>query len=117
MTVAFTLKDAAHEAFDNLYTLWLADTLKSQTATFCDAVLAQVSEQDVNARQVADWATLLDITQDQMPGASVSFTTGLVVAADQVYRLCWLAYALNQQGLLTNAQATAILAAYNAAYS
>ena len=114
MTVAATLKDAATDAFGNLNTLWLADVLKAKIAAFCDLALPIFpQEQDLN-HPVSNWTTLLDALQDAMPTPQTFLN--LNQAVDQVYRLCWVAYYLQQQNLITNAQATTLLAAYNAQF-
>jgi hypothetical protein len=111
VTVAANLKEAAQDAFGNLNTLWLATTLKAKLALFCDAALPIFPQERDNNHPVSNWTTLLDALQDAMP-ASPTFLD-LNAAVDQLYRLCWIGYYLQGQSLITSAQATALLAAYN----
>src|SRR5215470_7553204 len=115
MTAAASLTEAAISAADNLLTLYTGNTLKAKTAAFCATALAIFPDQTQSSRPVADWLTLLSALSDQMPVASVPYSS-LNSAIDYVYRLCFLATALNTQTpqQVTNAQATALLAAYNA---
>lgn len=113
---AASLKEAAQDAFPNLNTLWIANTMKTNIASFCDAALAIFVDQDINGHPVANWTILLDAAQAEMPGTNVSFLS-LVAAADQLYRLCWIGSYLHGAGLIKAAQATSLLAAYNTAFT
>lgn len=112
MPAAANLQVAAVDAFDNLHTLWLADTLKAKLTAFNISTLAIFPQEDPNNHPCSNWAVLLYGLSDQMPLANVPYD-GLITAADWVYRLCWVADRLDTDGLITAAQATALLAAYN----
>lgn len=114
MPPAANLPEAASDAFDNLHTLWLADTLKTKLVAFVTAVLPLFPQVEPGGRPVSNWATLIYSLASQMPSTNVPYD-GLITSADQVYRLCWITNQLGvvQTGQITSAQATAVLAAYN----
>lgn len=115
MATATTLPEAAFQAYSNLYTLYLANTLKTQVAAFCAAILPTFPDETPDGRPVANWATLLYVTSSQMPSSSVPYTS-LNDAATQLYKLCFMAQALKDAGLITASQASAVLTQYNAKF-
>lgn len=112
MPAAGTLIIAAIDAFDNLHTLWLADTLKTKLTAFNIATLGIFPQETPNNHPCSNWAVLLYALSSQMPASNVTYDA-LITSADWVYRLCWIANQLEIDGLITSAQATALLAAYN----
>lgn len=114
---AASLPIAATEAFDNLRTLWLADTLKAKLIAFCQAILPVFPQSEVNSHPVSNWATLIYALATEMPATNVPYE-GLATAADQVYRICWMANQLgNVQSLITPTQTTFVLTTYNAQFT
>lgn len=117
MTVAADLLDAANKAPQNIRALWQANTLQTKLVAFWQAISPSFSEQTPSDRPIGDWiAIIASLAPSVLPYAST--TTGTITEAslayDYVYRLCKFAYYYHLQGLITNAQRTAILAAYNA---
>jgi hypothetical protein len=112
---AATLSEAAVTAAANLYTLLAAGTLKVKTAQFWAALIDTFPDSDPNDRPVANWLVLIAVLSDQME-ADVTYPqfTDMV---DLVYRICFLTKALNDEGLVDNAQAAAVLAQYNAKFT
>ncbi len=110
---ASSLVDAANKSYTDLYALWVATTLKAKLTSFYAA--AQVIFPDQTAAAVApcnNWLSLIASLYTTM-AATVAYQD-MNTSANYVYRLCWVANALETQGLVTSAQATALLAAYNA---
>lgn len=116
MATAADLPEAANDSFDDLNTLWLAGTLKAQLIAFCRALLPIFDQQDVDGHPVSNWLVLILASATQLPASNVPYD-GLITAADQVYRICWITQQLgNVQTLITSAQATAVLTQYNAKF-
>lgn len=116
MATAPDLPTAANDSFDDLHTLWLANTLKTQLTAFCRTLLPDFDQQNINGHPVSNWLILILALATQMPSTNVSYDN-LITAADQVYRICWVTQQLgNVQTLITTAQATAVLAQYNAKF-
>lgn len=118
MTVAVSLPDAAVIAADNLYTLYIGGTLKTKSTAFWQSIQDTFPEQQVDSHPVSNWLTLIANTADQMPVANVPYRD-LDSMIEFVYRLCFVASQLNSQTpkLVSNVQAAALLAAYNAQFS
>ena len=118
MTVAVSLPDAAVIAADNLYTLFIGGTLKAKATAFWQAIQPTFPEQEVDSHPCSNWLVLIANTADQMPVANVPYRD-LDTMINYVYRLCFVADQLNSQTpkLVSNAQATALLAAYNLEFS
>ena len=107
------LESAAFGAVDNLLP-WLADnTLKSRLAAFAENLNDEFPDGTPNDRPVGNWLGLIAVVSDRMPAANVPFTE-FMTSADYVYKICWMANQLDVQGLITPAQAAAVLAEYNA---
>lgn len=111
-----TLISAAQNAFTNLDVLWVAGTLKTQLVAFYTGLFPLFPDQAPNNHPVANWGVLLAAATSQLPSSNVSFLS-LAVIADQLYRLCYLASVLATQNLISNTQATALLALYNAEFT
>lgn len=118
MTVAVSLPDAAVIAADNLYTLYIANTLKTKCTAFWQSIIDTFPDQDVNSHPVSNWLILIANTADQMPSANVPYRD-LDNMINYVYRICFVASQLNSQTpkLVSNVQAAALLAAYNLQFS
>ena len=128
MAVAADLQEAAEFTQDNLFTLWLADTLRARCIAFSAAInaLSGLGESNDAAHPVTNWAAIIaceaPLVEDFEPDGAGITQVGTFVPfqtmVDYVYRLCKVADHLNTQTpqQITNAQATAILAAYNAQF-
>jgi len=117
MAAAATLPDAASDAFANLRTLWLADTLKTKLTAFCRAVLPEFPQSEDNSHPVSNWAVLIYALASQMPASNVTYDD-LITAADEVYRICWITNQLGvEQTQISGAQAAFVLATYNAQFT
>lgn len=115
---AASLVEAAQQAQDNLFQQWLANHLQGHLSSFCEDLLPQFPDSLPAGRPVSNWLTVMWALAEQMfpdTVASVPLVeyTLLNTAAQYMYHLCYLADQLNSQGLITNAQATAILIEYN----
>lgn len=129
MTVAANLLEAANLTAANLYPLWVNDTLKDQVAGFAaaPALVAAFEEAVPSNHPVGNWlaviaaqaTTILDYVQGTFSGSpyGIGTITAMNAAVDYIYRLCKVAYALSLQGLISGAQASALLAAYNSFFS
>lgn len=112
------LEHAAVTAADHLYTLWLANTLKTALTTFWGSLIGagaadKFPQDNANNHPVSNWLILIAALAKGMPASNVSYTD-LDTAINYVYRVCWMTNQLDVQGLISSAQATAVLTAYNA---
>lgn len=125
MTVAANLLEAANLTPQNLRSLWEANTLKSKMIAFWQQVDPVFQEQIPNDHPVINWISIiaafspsvLDFADNANPGftpyAGGTITT-FSQAVDYVYRICKFGYYYT---LITPAQKTALLAAYNAQFA
>lgn len=114
-----SLLEAARNAWPNLQPIFLTSSAALVTAlnSFADTTLAQLPEQQVGVHPVINWllqvkalAAKLDVTGYDLADSSV-----LRAAWNPVYRACWIAVNLTSSEM-SNAQKTAMLNAYNAAF-
>jgi hypothetical protein len=112
MSTATTLPQAAGQAFDNLAVRWNEGQLKSVLSAYWPQIRNLFPDSNVNARPISNWMTIISSLTDQMDFGRPPLTV-LNLSAQVVYRLCWMANALNVQGLITNTEALNVLAAYN----
>jgi hypothetical protein len=108
------LINAAKISFEDLYTLWLGGTIKARLTAFWKAINPIFDANTPNDEPCGNWVELIAALATEMSSVSVTFDD-MNSAAQYVYRLCWLTNQLNAQTpqLVTNAQAAAVLAAYN----
>lgn len=123
MAAAASLPEAADQAYDNLFPLWSAGTLKARLIAFANSLIVTPDlfpEEFDNNHPVSNWcALILSLTEAMHPifappitGAAVPYPL-LNSAANFIYRLCWVSEYLRQHTMITTSQANAILAAYN----
>ncbi len=117
---AVTLQEAASVIYDRLHVYWLiAGQIDARVATFV-AVLPTFPDNSPNGRPIANWLTILMALRatSYTPDASTTRIEISVVTATAVliYKTCWIADYLEGEGLITSAQAVALLAAFNAAF-
>ncbi len=111
MTVAVSLQAAAGLAFDNLQVKWLGNQLPSSILLFCPNVKLIFHEQEANSHPCINWNTILWNLGAQMVNPPPIAQLGL--AAEYVFRMCWMTNQLQVQGLITAPQAAAVLLRYN----
>jgi hypothetical protein len=113
MAIALTLAQAAGQAFDNLQVHWLANNLQTVLDQFWRQTIDTFPDGQPNGRPVANWLTIVAALADQMPALDVPLEQ-LTLAAEYVYRLCWMADFLQGNNNISTGQATFLLARYNA---
>ena len=119
MATAANLKQAAGQAFDNLFPLWSGGgtTLQDALARFARAVLLIFPDSNVVGRPVADWATVIAAFSVSVEPTFFPNLQVLTPAADYVYRICWIATGATAESPVISApDQAALLAAYNAAF-
>jgi hypothetical protein len=117
MAFAVNLENAGFLTYEQLYLKYAANTLDSATAGFAAAANPIFPDEIANNRPVGNWLILIDALVATLP-------TGLVgqkefnQLVEYVARMCIAGYTINTQTppLITNAQAAALLAAWNAAF-
>lgn len=112
MTIATSLAQAAGLTFDNLQVKWAIGQLKVRMTNFWSQVIDLFPESEVNSHPVSNWLTVVASLSDQLP-LGVTPLTDLDNSAQAIYRTCWMGSALQTQGLITTAQANALLGSYN----
>lgn len=121
MATAPSLQAAALQAYDNLYTWWLAGSLKTKVAAFAAQVLIIGGFDDGHAQSipVTSWAVILGSLASSMqisafPPISSHFPfSDLEAAAEALYKICWLTDGLHEIDQVSAEQATSVLTAYN----
>lgn len=111
--MAASLTDAAHLSYDRAGVLWAAATLKTRIGLFITAVSPIFEDAVPNDRPVGNWLVLMKALHSQM-GAGVLPEVQFNEAVEQLYRICLAGAAQLAASLITNTQATALLAAWNA---
>ncbi len=117
MTIAANLVEAANLSYLNIYTPWqLGVPLITKLLTFSSNVAAQFSDTRPNDRPVGNWIIPFQAFAVFMQTAPIRVPTNLNTAVQFVYRICYATNQLNVQGLISGAQATAVLTSYNALF-
>jgi hypothetical protein len=114
MATATTLAQAAGQAYDNLHIRWLANQIggtQGRLALLCQACLPIFPESLPGGLPVAHWLTVLFSLGVQLPATNVPIDQ-LTEAAQILYRLCWMAFALIGNGI-SSSQAAQLLAQVN----
>jgi len=111
MTHAVSLQAAAGLAFDNLQVKWLGNQLPLSIVQFASSVKPVFQEQDVNSHPVINWNTILWSLGSLMVNPPAIAQLGL--AAQYVFRMCWMTNQLRVQTLITAPQAASVLSLYN----
>lgn len=118
------LQDAAAHAFVNLHPWWVGGgaTLAARLTTFVNTAKASFPDATPSNHPVTNWLAIISAFATTIPAVQAGFGFASATqpyysqACSFVYRICWIAYYLNSINLLTNAQASALLAAYNASF-
>jgi hypothetical protein len=111
MATATTLAQAAGQSYDNLHIRWLANQLRSRLVLLCNTVLPTFPQENPDSNPVSNWITVLLAVSSQLPNVNVPINQ-LSQVAEILYRLCWMAAAIQGSGI-TNAQAAFLLAQIN----
>jgi len=122
MATAANLNQAAGQAATNLNVLWFAGTLGAKLALFAADCAATFVESNPNDHAMGDWLAVIAALANGIPAGL--FAVGIPNASFQqaaaasryISGMCFLGAQLNTQSLITNAQAAAVLAAYNARF-
>ncbi len=110
MATAASLTQAAKQSWTNLSTLSIAGTLRARLLTFCSTILPLYPQGEAAGHPVADWIAVLQGFATNMAATATNWPL-LRIAADLVYRLCFMA---EQLTTALPSQTTATLVAYNA---
>ncbi len=119
MASAATLKQAAGQSFDNLFTIWVGGgtTLRDKLALFAREARLICTDSNPGGRPVANWATTIAAFASSIVVTFRPDRQVLSPAADYVYRICWLASSPTLQSPRISApDQAALLAAYNATF-
>jgi hypothetical protein len=116
MPAAGNLQAAANDCYDSMFVFWAVGQLKFRMTGFCALAAQSFSDALPNDRTVGNWLIPMQALAESM-GAGVVPVTQFNAAAQYVYRICWQGDAMDTAGLITNAQATALLLAYNSFFS
>lgn len=111
-----TLAGAANICLSSMFTRWNAGTINSDINFFIGAMNPIVPDANANLRTVGNWLTLLQPLlpfENQVTADTVDYDR-FNQCVLTVFRLCWQANDRNITGQISNAQAAAILAAFNA---
>lgn len=113
---AASLEDAADQAYARLSIRWTANTIQASFQAYIIACAAVVNDATEKVRTVGNWlipmtALSTELTAEGGNPASQALFNKCV---DYVYRFNMAASYANTLGNITGAQATALLAAYNA---
>lgn len=113
MTMAASLAQAAYLSYAQCDILNQATTLRVKFKAFIDAAQPIFDDNELKSRSVGNWLIILQKIWTDM-GDTVE-VDGLDVVATALFRMCILASDLSGfRPYITNAQATALLAAWNA---
>ena len=112
---AVDLRQAALQAWDNMFPLCALGTLKTSITAFIAAITPSFDQQRQGDHPMLNWISVLAGFNAQSEGDALDWPE-LRIACDYVYRLCWMGFQASTQGLITPTQAAAVLAAYNAQF-
>lgn len=110
--MAANLTDAAHLTYVRSRSKWTAATLQAAVLGLINDVSPIFDDNRPDDRPVGNWLVPLK-------GLEQNFAVGVLPlvqfdqAVDYIYRLCLAGAAQLAEGLITNTQATALLAAWN----
>lgn len=119
MAMAVTLIQAAGLTLPQMRIKQLGTTLVADVETFITTSLALFPDAVPNNRPVANWLVPLSSIQEQMVTLAQDPSRayqGMNLAADVVSKMCWAGSKMQDAGLITAGQETALLAAWNTAF-
>lgn len=113
---ASDLLDAAGLTYERSSLRWLANTLRANFQAYLVACAAVVPDTTENDRTVGNWLVPMTALAAQMNASSSNPLEQELynTLVDYVYRFNLAGYYAEQQGRITNAQATQLLNAFNA---
>lgn len=113
---AANLTDAADTTYARVSLVWTANTIRTKVAAFIVAAAIPFSDTTPNDRPVLNWLVPLTALSTQMTAnADTPLPQAMFNAAvDYIYRMCFAGAFAQSAGRITNAQAAALLAAWNA---
>lgn len=113
MTMAATLTEAAHLSYKQADILWAANTLKPEFATFITTAQPIFDDNRPNDRPVGNWLILMQSLSSQMAAGTLP-EAQLNTCVEYLFRMCLAGASQLANGLISNAQAVSLLAAWNA---
>lgn len=115
MTIATTLPQAAGLAFDNLQLKWLSNHLKDSLFSFWNPLLPLFPDINDATHPISNWLTIIATFQDLITQTGVPIDQ-LTLAAEYVYRVCWMTEVLRVSGTITAPLAATVLGTYNGSF-
>lgn len=117
MAMAANLSSAATLSYSQVSLTWYALTLKAKFAAFITDVSPLLEDSKPNDRTVGNWLIPMQALSTAMSSSLAAVTeaqfNGVV---EYLYRFCYAAAFAQAQLRITNAQAVALLAAWNARF-
>lgn len=111
MATALNLQQAAGQAYDNLHIRWLANQMRSRCILLCQNTVSIFPEQLPGGLPVANWIAILWAQAVKFPSSNVPISD-LTIAAESLYRMCWMGFSIINNGITTT-QASLLLAQVN----
>lgn len=115
MTMAVDLQQAGFLSYPQMTLQWVADTLDTTVPAFSTAVNGTFEDAVPNDRPIGNWLILIDALADQLPATDVPETMFNQIV-EYVGRMCLAGFVALNSGLISVAQANALLAAWNATF-
>lgn len=114
MTFAADLTEAAHLSYDQVGILWNAGTLRTSILAFTQQVLPIFDDARPNDRPVGNWLVPIAALPIDVEAQSPESQTFVQGCQNLLFRICFAGSDQLALGNITNTQATALLAAWNA---
>lgn len=116
MVMAADLQQAGFLGYPQMSLLWQTpNALQSAAAGFAIAVNPVFDDNTPNDRPIGNWLILIDSLISQLP-TGVLLEEQFNQVVDNIGRMCLAAFSALSDSLISNAQATAMLTAWNAAF-
>lgn len=115
MTMAATLSEAAGLAWDNANVHWVMNNLPTTMENFWQFSISSFAESQPKSRPVSNWLVVIANLANVMT-FPITPISEVSTAARAIYGVCWMGQQLLNQGLISSAQATSLLNAYNATF-
>lgn len=114
MTMAADLTEAAHLSYDQCGILWNAGTLRTNFLAFTQAVIPIFDDARPNDRPVGNWLVPIAAIPADVPAETPESQAFVQGCQNLLFRICFAGADQLALGNITNTQATALLAAWNA---
>jgi len=115
--MAASLPFAASLSYDRASVHWAANTLPAALTAFATAASAFFEDAVPNDRPIGNWLVLIRGLATQMGAAPYNTNPGSLVtfnqAVEYLFRICWAANYARADGLISAAQVTGLLTAWN----